>query len=189
MEEARDSRTMSQKVLATLGVGRQEHSLALSELEIKLFLMISEDALVQPGRGRSTRVTYQCCGCHCPGCMVLTQGWISSAERPVWNVCAVQQEQAKVRLAAGQPWEYLLQGEFHCLCQDCSVCLVTDLFKQSQLTCLRQAQCYLCFPGTTLCTAVWKGQGRGAVRAWERNPAHSSIGPVALHFPKSTHFP
>lgn len=67
--------------------------------------------------------------------------------------------------------------------------LVTDLFKQSQLSCLRQAQCCLCLPGTALCTAVWKGQGRGASRAWERNPAHSSIGPVALHFPKSTHFP
>lgn len=64
MEEARARRAMNQKVLATLGVGRQEHSLALSELEIKLFL-ISEEALVQPRKGRSTRVSYQGCGCHC----------------------------------------------------------------------------------------------------------------------------
>lgn len=54
---------MNQKVLATLGVGRQEHCLALHELEGKLFLL-SEEALVQPGRGRSTRITYQGHGCH-----------------------------------------------------------------------------------------------------------------------------
>lgn len=64
MEGARGSRTMNQKVLATLGVGRQEHSLALNELEAKFFLA-SEEALVQPGRGRSTRVTFQGHGCHC----------------------------------------------------------------------------------------------------------------------------
>lgn len=64
MGGAGGSRTVNQKVLATLGVGRQQHSLAPKDLETKLFL-ISEESLVQPGRGRSARVTYQGCGCHC----------------------------------------------------------------------------------------------------------------------------
>lgn len=54
---------MTQKDLATLGIGRQEYSLSLSELKTKL-LLTSEEALVQRERGRSTRVTYQGCGCH-----------------------------------------------------------------------------------------------------------------------------
>lgn len=36
---------------------------------------------------------------------------------------------------------------------------VTDLFKQAQLSCLRRAQHYLCFPGTALRTSVCGGTG------------------------------
>lgn len=137
---------------------------------------------MQPGRGRSRRVTSPGHGCRCVLAVLVSHG-ISFAERPVWDVRLVQQEQAQVGLAAGQPWEYFLQGKFHCLHRDCSWCLGHRSISTSP-TFLLEVCSALPLPSwySSLHKCVG-GKGGDVVGALERTPAHGSVGPMALHFP------
>lgn len=68
------------------------------------------------------------------------------------------------------------------------MCLVTDLFKQSQLSCLRQALCCFCFPGMTLHSCM-EGTGQRCRGSLGKEPSTRHHWSCGLAFPQEYSFP